>query len=55
MFGETRHKEYQRLQYIPLLKKEFETISIDLRDKTGAYLPFDYGTVLVVLHFVKVE
>jgi hypothetical protein len=55
MFGETCHKEYQRLQYIPLLKKEFETISIDLRDKTGAYLPFDYGTVLIVLHFVKVE
>jgi hypothetical protein len=55
MFGETRHKEYQRLQYIPLLKKEFETISIELRDKTGAYLPFDYGTVMIVLHFVKVE
>jgi cell fate (sporulation/competence/biofilm development) regulator YlbF (YheA/YmcA/DUF963 family) len=55
LFGETCHKEYQRLQYIPLLKKEFETISIELRDKTGTVLPFLYGTVLLVLHFMKIE
>jgi hypothetical protein len=55
LFGATCHKEYQRLHYIPLLKKEFETISIELRDKSGAFLPFEYGTVLVVLHFLKIE
>jgi hypothetical protein len=55
LFGEKCHQEYQRLQYIPILKKEFETISIELRDKTGTLLPFEYGTVLLVLHFLKIE
>jgi hypothetical protein len=54
-FGQTFHKEYQRLQYIPVMKKCFETITIDLRDKTGEFLPFTSGTVMIVLHFKKID
>lgn len=52
-FGEACHKEFQRLQYLPILKKEFENISIELRDKTGMLMPFEYGTSMIVLHFIK--
>jgi hypothetical protein len=55
MFGETHHTEYQRLQYIPLLKKEFENISIELRDRTGKFMPFMFGNTILVLHFRKEE
>jgi hypothetical protein len=55
MYGQTVHKEFQRLQYISVMKKHFETITIELRDKTGAYLPFVSGTFMIVLHFRKFE
>jgi hypothetical protein len=55
IYGQTVHKEFQRLQYIPVMKKYFETVTIELRDKTGAYLPFVSGTCMLVLHFRKFE
>jgi hypothetical protein len=55
LYGTACQKEFLRLNYIPILKKEFETISIELRDKVGNFLPFNYGTTMFVLHFKKVE
>jgi hypothetical protein len=54
-FGSSSHKEFEKIQYLPLLKKEFETISIELRDETGRFMPFEFGTVMVVLHFIKLN
>jgi hypothetical protein len=54
-YEETTHKEFKRLQYFPLLKKEFDNISVELRDRTGQYLPFQYGNATLVLHFIKLE
>ena len=36
---------------MPLLLKEFGTISIDIRDDIGRPVPFEYGRVTVTLHF----
>lgn len=40
-------------QYVPVLKREFENIEIDIRTETGAHVPFLFGTVCVKLHFKK--
>jgi hypothetical protein len=53
-FGQPLHHEYQRLQYIDVAKKQFDTISIELRDKTGAFMAFESGTVTMVIHFKKI-
>lgn len=45
--------EFTQLQYIPLQTKNFEKISIDIRDVHGKLLPFEYGTLSVKLHFRK--
>jgi hypothetical protein len=55
LYEETSHKEFKRIQYFPLLKKEFDNISVELRDRTGQFLPFQYGNATLVLHFMKLE
>lgn len=42
---------FTRPFYLPVLKREFETVEIDLRSHTGHPIPFLYGTSVVVLHF----
>jgi hypothetical protein len=54
-FGQPVQHEFQRLQYIDVARKQFDTISIELRDKTGEFLAFESGTVTLVLHFEKIE
>ena len=31
------------LQYVPVSKKEFNTVEIDIRDDTGRPVPFEFG------------
>jgi len=38
-------------QYLPVSKKQFETIEIDIKRDTGEKVPFEFGRVLVTLHF----
>lgn len=45
--------EFTQLHYIPLQKKIFDSVRIDIRDVTGKLLPFQYGTLTVKLHFIK--
>lgn len=52
-FGEVHTMEFQRMHYIPVMKKDFESISIDIRDCTGSYMPFRHGVSTVKLHFKK--
>ena len=49
--GETIIKSYQNVHYIPLQHKTFQTVEIDIRDRTGKKVPFERGTVNVTLHF----
>ena len=42
---------FTNVHYVPLLRKEFGTIEVDIRDDTGRRVPFEYGRVTVTLHF----
>lgn len=37
--------------YFDLNTKSFDTVEIDIRDHAGRYLPFDFGTSTLLVHF----
>jgi hypothetical protein len=49
--GETANRIFETVQYMPLHRKQFETIGINIRDDTGRSVPFQRGKVVVTLHF----
>jgi hypothetical protein len=49
--GVMMSKIYQTVQYVPIQRKQFDTIEIDIRDDTGRRVPFQRGKVIVTLHF----
>jgi hypothetical protein len=49
--GDTIHKIYEKPIYVPLQQKSFDSIEIDMRSDIGDPIPFEYGKVLVTLHF----
>jgi len=49
--GETIRTTYEKPLYVPLQQKAFDSIEIDIRSDTGDPIPFEYGKVLVTLHF----
>lgn len=53
-FGDVHSIEFQHMHYTPVLKKDFESISVDIRDCTGAFMPFRHGVSTIKLHFKKV-
>ena len=50
-FGDLIHRLYTSPQYVPVSKKEFKTVEIDIRDDTGRPVPFEFGKVVAKLHF----
>lgn len=50
-FGAPCYRNFQKIHYVPVLKKEFDTIEINIRDITGELFPFCHGIVMVKLHF----
>lgn len=52
-FGDVRSTEFHHMHYTPVLKKDFESISVDIRDCTGSFMPFRHGVSTVKLHFRK--
>jgi hypothetical protein len=49
--GEMSYVQYDQPRYIPLQKKAFDSIEIDIRDDIGKPIPFDAGKLIVTLHF----
>ena len=50
-FGDLIHRLYAMPQYVPLSRKEFNTVEIDIRDDTGRPVLFEFGKVVATLHF----
>ena len=44
-------KTYDKLHYVPLLKNHFDSIEIHITDDMGNFYNFQYGKVIVKLHF----
>ena len=49
--GTTVHKEFISPHYIGLLSREFDTIEIEVRNDFGDLIDFQFGKVIVKLHF----
>ena len=49
--GLTVNSTFQTVQYVPVQRKQFSTIEIDIRDDMGCPVPFQRGKVIVTLHF----
>ena len=49
--GDLIHRLYTTPQYVPVSRKEFNTVEIDIRDDTGRPVPFEFGKVVGILHF----
>lgn len=45
------HVIYEKPLYVPLQRKNFDSIEIDIRSDTGNIIPFENGKVIVTLHF----
>lgn len=54
-YGAVRLRSFSNIKYIPLLKSNFDTIEIDIRDEFGQSLLFDRGTLTVTLHFARID
>lgn len=50
-FGDACYKEYTHMHYMRLQKRNFDSISIDIRDYTGEFMPFQHGVLMIKLHF----
>ena len=50
-FSNLIHKLYATTQYVPVSKKELNTVEIDIRDDTGRPVPFEFGKTIVTLHY----
>lgn len=55
--GTQVHRYYEKPRYIPIQKKDFDTIGIDIRTNFGAVVPFQSGSgsVVLTLHFRKAK
>lgn len=53
VYGSHKMVTFSQLHYMPVLKREFETLEIDIRTDSGEPVPFEFGTVCVKLHFRK--
>ena len=49
--GERISKSFIRPQYLPVSRREFETIEVNIKRDTGESVPFELGKVLLTLHF----
>ena len=52
-FGDLIYRLYTTPQYVPVSRKEFNTVEIDIMDDTGSPVPFEFGKVVVTLHLKR--
>lgn len=45
--------EFLHRNYMSLIKNRFQSIQVELRDATGKFMPFQFGTSSATLHFKK--
>ena len=50
-YGDVIHQMFDNPTYVPVQKKVFDTIEIDIMDDSGHTIPFEGGKSLVTLHF----
>lgn len=54
IFGVNRMVIFPQPYYIPVMRREFDTLEIDIRSDTGKLIPFQFGITCVKLHFKRI-
>ena len=49
-YGQVKSYTFTKIIYVPLAKRHFDTIEVELRDDTGELLPLEEGKTVLVLH-----
>lgn len=49
--GETVHRSFDEPRYVPLQKRNFDSIELDIRDDLGNPVAFENGKLVTTLHF----
>ena len=49
--GDRVSTRFTNVHYVPLLRSNFNSIEVDIRNDMGRRVPFEYGRVTVTLHF----
>ena len=52
-YGRIHNFTFPHSHYIKVEQNFFDTLHIDLKDEHGKYLPFQFGTSTVTLHFKR--
>lgn len=55
IYGANKMHVFSPPHYLPVMRREFDTIEIDIRTSTGQKIPFQFGTVCIKLHFKKIQ
>lgn len=53
VYGSNKMHIFSPPHYVPVMRREFDTIEIDIRSSTGEHIPFQFGTSCVKLHFKR--
>ncbi|RLJ22858.1 hypothetical protein DJ031_00125, partial [bacterium endosymbiont of Escarpia laminata] len=48
--GSITSETFDRVQYVKLLRHQFDTVEVDIRDDFGQPIPFEQGKLVVTLH-----
>ena len=51
--GDIVEKMFESPHYIPVLPSEISQVSVEIKDDRNQFVPFDFGKVVVKLHFKK--
>ena len=52
-YGDIINTTFQNPHYVPVLKKQFSTVEISIKDDRNRLVPFDFGKCILKLHFRK--
>lgn len=52
-FGDACFVNFEQMHYVNVEKREFESISVNIRHNTGDYMPFQHGVFTIKLHFER--
>ena len=55
LYGKIAHLVFDKPRYVPVQKKHFHTVEIDIRDCYGKKIPFESGELFVTLHFRRTK
>ena len=50
-YSEMLYRHFDQPTYVPLQKKHFQAVEIDIKDSYGENIPFESGQLIVTLHF----